>query len=665
MERGFIYVDPDEDEIQYRLDGTIAIIDANGEQRGELYLDYDEFIGNQDEDYLKTIVIAGLLPATYQDADGNLIRVFKNGKIKYDGKRYPSFKKFQQSQTDNFFDNVTLPEDDSESDPDDSNILFKQELTLKRTEAVCLATECRRPKVPNVRQDQDVPLSQIHDHVTYTFLDWNESDEKYAKNHQWLVNHHKQMVCILSVSLAKLDQSTDKIDDTRRTMLLNAITSWTDYDWSVLLFVPAQNKAQYEKCAKLQLLFGDGVRIVPYRIVQGTCNNNMNVGESRNAILHFVRANIDVMKTCTVADERVEALQRPRPVLSNCDFEPSNEPVAVARIRKREGYQRLALVNKYLQLPTANKQLRKEAKKQLRKEFIQHQSISDAAWSALTKREQAMLRTVVQVYDSDNEETSIWHALKSTKATLIGLPTEYRAWMRKTDPDELPEPTDRYEQWGESEGDKFLGADVAPFAPDELVMPTQLITFKVGEGGWNGQFFYPFTTIGEDNFFSYQWGRQIGPPEQLDAITIVRKFPKRAVSITRTPDDLSSYTNCAIKELMYVINSGTYSQRSNFMPVLQWTPYSKRDSLSMNCYKWQCFIFSQVAAEASKRHISVPEKVENICTRVLEFILSKQFRKTTYFTEKTKETYNKMMGVYKKNMKRYIQTKGLKIPKNR
>ena len=57
---------------------------------------------NQDEDYLDTIEIAGLLPATYQDADGNLIRVFKNGKIKYDGKRYPSFKKFQQSQTDNF-----------------------------------------------------------------------------------------------------------------------------------------------------------------------------------------------------------------------------------------------------------------------------------------------------------------------------------------------------------------------------------------------------------------------------------------------------------------------------------------------------------------------------------------------------------------------------------
>lgn len=658
-------MDSDGDEIQYRLDGKIAIVDSNGQQRGEIYNDFDEFMGNQDEGYLETIVIAGLLPAMYQDADGRPIRVFKKGNIRYDGKRYPSFEAFQKSQADNFFDNVKLLEDDSDSEPDDSTALFDQELALKDTEAVCLATECTRPKISNVRQDQDRPLSQIHSNVTYTFLDWNESDAKYAANRQWLVDHHEQMTCILSVSLAKPDQSANKIDDTRRTMLLNAITSWTDHLWSVLLFVPAQNKAQYEKCAKLQLLFGGSVRIVPYRIDQGTCNNNMNVGESRNAILHFVLANNDVMKTCTVADERVEALQRPRPVLSNCDFEPSNEPVAVARIRKREGYQRLALVNKYLQMPTANKQSRKEAKKELRKEFIQHQSISDAAWSALTKREQTMLRTVVQVYDRDNEETSIWHALKNTYATLIGLPTEYRAWMRKTDPDELPEPEERYEQWGESEGDKFLGADVAPFAPEELVMPTQLITFKVGEGGWNGQFFYPFTTIGEDNFFSYKWGEEIGPPEQLDAITIVRKFPKRAVSITRTPDDLSRYTNCAIKELMYVIHSGTYSQRRNFMPVLQWTPYSKRDSLSMNCYKWQCFIFSQVAAEARRRDIDVPEKVENICTRVLEFILSKQFRKTTYFTEKTKETYNKMMGVYKKNMKRYIKTKKLKIPANR
>ena len=239
--------------------------------------------------------------------------------------------------------------------------------------------------------------------------------------------------------------------------------------------------------------------------------------------------------------------------------------------------------------------------------------------------------------------------------------------MRKTDPDDL-HGSERYDQWGISNGGKFLGADVEPLAPDRLVMPTQLITFKVGVGGWDGQFFYPFTTIGEDNFFSFQWGTQIGAIAQLDAVQIIRKFPRKAVSITRTPDNLTNYTDCAIKELIYILNSDTYAQsRAGAVPTLQWTPLSAKHSMRMSCYKWQCFIFSQISAQAKKRNIRCPSKVNRVCDSLLTFILSKSFRSDDYFVDKNRGTYNAMLEVYRKSkrQKKQIGKLKLKIPKNR
>ena len=239
--------------------------------------------------------------------------------------------------------------------------------------------------------------------------------------------------------------------------------------------------------------------------------------------------------------------------------------------------------------------------------------------------------------------------------------------MRKTDPDELHNKK-RYKQWKLSGAGKFLGADVEPFAPERLVMPTQLITFKVGAGGWDGQFFYPFTTIGEDNFFSYQWGTQIGGCVQLDAVQIIRKFPMKAMSITRTPDDLNGYTDCAIKELMYIIDSDTYDQgRAKSVPTLQWTPDSAKHSMRMSCYKWQCFIFSQIVVQAKKRKIKYSSKVKSVCDALLAFILSKSFRSTEYFVDKNKATYNAMLDVYRVStlMTKYIKKLRLKIPTNR
>jgi len=661
MTRGFIYEDEDGDFVVYRRDGTLIITDDRGRQKGEVYFDFDEFIENQDDDYLETVHFSSLVKGErYVDGSGKLIVYQKNGKLKYNSKKFDTFESFLADSSPEFFDTVRLySEDESDSDEEEEariGTIKRSEYSLKSDEAVCLSAECQKPRQRHSREDQAASLDQIHQHVSYTFLDWQEGDDDYETNRGWLAANQKRMTCILSVSLAKPDKSVNRIDDTRRTMLLNAITGWTDHEWSVLLFVPAQNQEQYIHCAKLKRIFGSAVNIVPYRIDQGTCNVNMNVGESRNAILHFMLANKDLVKTCTVADERVEALLRPRPVLSNAAFDPSDEPIIVSRQRANEGYSRLAAVKEFLEDGDAAEDT-----------FRNLQGDSDYVWDVYTARENKYCRSVVQLYDPESPETSVWHALQDQTPTLIGLPTEFRANMRKTDPSDLHNKK-RYKQWKTSGAGKFLGADVEPFAPERLVMPTQLITFKVGSGGWDGQFFYPFTTIGEDNFFSYQWGTQIGAIAQLDAVQIIRKFPRKAVSITRTPDDLDGYTDCAIKELMYIIDSDTYAQgRAKSVPTLQWTPESAKHSMRMSCYKWQCFIFSQIVVQAQKRGIECPVKVKSVCDALLTFILSKSFRSADYFVDKNKATYNAMLDVYRKSpqITNYIKELSATIPTNR
>jgi hypothetical protein len=665
MMQGFVYKD-DVHRVVFRRDGTLIVTDDNMRQIDEVYFDFDEFIQNQDDGYLETIRFFSLIKGEkYVDSDGKLIVYQKNGKLKYNRKTYNTFEKFLGAQPSNFFDSVGLysAEDDSDSEEEQAIIgtLKKVKYALKRDEAACLSDKCQKPRQQDTRKDQSATADQIHKDVTYEFLDWEEDDDDYGTNRRWLADNQRKMTCILSVSLAKPDNSANFIDDTRRTMLLNAITGWTDHEWSVLLFVPAQNSEQYIHCAKLKRIFGSGVNIVPYRIEQGTCNVNMNVGESRNAILHFMLANKDLVKTCTVADERVETLLRPRPVLSNATFNLSDEPIIVARQRAQEGYERLAAVKEFMEIGSTAETT-----------FKRLQEASDEVWDVYTPRENKYCRSVVQLYDAASPDTSVWHALQAHPPTLIGLPTDFRANMRKTDPSDL-HGKERYTQWNVSKGGKFIGADVEPFAPTRLVMPTQLITFKVGEGGWNGQFFYPFTTIGEDNFFSYQWGKYFDDTvgmtsiAQLDAVQIIRKFPKKAVSITRTPDNLNGYTDCAIKELIYIIASDTYVQGKQDSVSLRWTPYSGKQTMRMSCYKWQCFIFSQIVAQANKRKFECSAKVKSICDALLKFILSASFRSTVYFKERNKATYNAMIDVYRNNkeMKKYIQKLQLQIPVDR
>jgi hypothetical protein len=118
---------------------------------------------------------------------------------------------------------------------------------------------------------------------------------------------------------------------------------------------------------------------------------------------------------------------------------------------------------------------------------------------------------------------------------------------------------------------------------------------------------------------------------------------------------------------MYIIASDTYVQGKKDSVSLRWTPDSGKQTMRMSCYKWQCFIFSQIVAQANKRKFECSAKVKSICDALLKFILSASFRSTVYFKERNKATYNAMIDVYRNNkeMKKYIQKLQLQIPVDR
>ena len=476
LRRGFIYEDIYADLIVILRDGSVQVTDENGNiKEGGTFVSVNQFIQYQETDFLENELIQGLVVGlikgeSYIDKEAFVIQCMPDGKICYKGKTFDNFDDFDDDVADDFFDSVQLLQDSKEIE------------TKEQDGDTCFEKETRkiRPKfVRCVSPTEDIKF--IHDHVHYTFDGWKDSQQ----NLEWLQNHQSKMVCILSVSLAKADDSENGIDDTRRTMLMKAVRAWTEHDWSVLLFIPVQNIKQYTHCARLKDIFGEKVNFVPYRIDEGTCNISMNVGESRNAILHFVLKHKGIMKTCTVADERVAPIQRPKPVLSNCyNFDPSDESDEIKRQRIREGYDRLFAVKQFMEFGKKSRPL-----------FRTLQEASDQSWEAFEQNDQKYLKTVVDLYNKDTQEKSVWHAMKKENPSLVGFPTVVRWNSRKTHYDDLRPHIRKYQKWDTTAEWNFLGADVDPFAPEHIVMPTQLITFKVGDDGYDGEFFIPLQLL--------------------------------------------------------------------------------------------------------------------------------------------------------------------------
>jgi hypothetical protein len=161
MTRGFIYKD-DESFVVYRRDGTLIVTDENMRQIDDVYFDFDEFIQNQVEGYLKTIRFSSLIKGEkYVDSDGKPIVYQNNGKLKYNGAKFNTFEEFLGSLPLDFFDNVRLySEDDSDSEEEEARIdtIKKAKYSLKSDE-VCRYTPSK-PFVSNIIE-QHVSVVQL------------------------------------------------------------------------------------------------------------------------------------------------------------------------------------------------------------------------------------------------------------------------------------------------------------------------------------------------------------------------------------------------------------------------------------------------------------------------------------------------------------------------
>lgn len=528
------------------------------------------------------------------------------------------------------------------------------------TEKSCLKEKC---SITAPAHRRAVASQQYHHkHLTYRFYGWTEGSYENEtpartlereKNERWLRLHHEKMVCILSVSIAKVSGGT--LDLNRRTMLINAILRWVDQGWHVLLFVPVVNIKMYTECAKLTTRFGDFVNVVPYSISEGTCNKRMVVGESRNAIMKFCWAFKDIFSSVLVSDERVEELALPRPNKKDGLKEPDD----VRRLRINHGFMVADLIKKYV---SAN-----ESTSELEDEFKTGQETMQNQWLQFTN-DNARWKTPLRIYDPTLPQLSLWHCLEERRSngrriSLVGLPTVFRSNMQKTDSSFfLANHTDglynsfykAYTTKGEQKF-RYIGGDYTPIMENSKTMITQCVIMKIGGmDGWNNNLLYPYTTIGEDNYFSYEWDKNIGNAIQCNMVTILRKFKKAAVSITRTPDTVNNYTECAVNELVHVMKSGTYKVKNKKVKIKWVTGYDPVD-LETECYKWMAFIFSQVENAFHKKQMesnsraSLPPKIAQISRRLAKYFMA-LFKKPTppvnWKTPEKQAILRNMISVY-------------------
>lgn len=525
-------------------------------------------------------------------------------------------------------------------------------------EKTCLKEKCSITSTPHRREV--APQQYHHEHLTYRFFGWTEGSYNYEtteqklkrqKNRQWLQLHHEKMVCILSVSIAKVSKGT--LDLNRRTMLINAILRWVDQGWHVLLFIPVVNIKMYTECARLTTRFGDFVNVVPYSISEGTCNKRMVVGESRNAIMKFCWAFKEIIKSVLVSDERVEELALPRPNKKDGLKEPDD----VRRLRTNHGFMVADLIKKYVSADDD----------EIEDKFKTCQQIMQNQWRQFTN-DNARWKTPLRIYDPTFPQLSLWHCLEERRSngrriSLVGLPTVYRSNMQKTDSEffvanntnELYESFYRaYTSKGEQKL-RYIGGDYTPIMGDAKTMITQCVIMKIGgTDGWNNNLLYPYTTIGEDNFFSYEWDKNIGNAVQCNMVTILRKFKKAAVSITRTPDTVNNYTECAVNELVHVMKSGTYEVKNKKVKIKWVTGYDPVD-LETECYKWMAFIFSQVENAFHKKQMEsnsktlLSPKIAQMSRRLAKYFMA-LFNKPTppvnWKTPEKQDILRNMISVY-------------------
>ena len=446
----------------------------------------------------------------------------------------------------------------------------------------------------------DKPHSGSTEPQTYTYPLWDSDPERVA----WLEAHEDSLVCILSVSLIRqrLGLTEDEMFN-RKNILEEALEKWARHGWYCLVFIPHRNHKEYQQCLRIESRFGEHVRLASYEVYPDTCGKSMVVGESRNAILHFVLKYKHIFRTCTIADERIAGFWHGIKEVDTLKANITSEQAElVDKFRNKFGYELVKITKKAMGAGTFKKNS-KTMFRNLEKSFNRGLQKLKKQLSVEDFEDYTFESSI---YNHNNHELSLWHALQTRQPTLVGVAAARAGAFYATNEEPIREKTRKSEK-------------IAQFA-----------CFAVGGArgwrnttakGWRGQMFYTRTTMMEDNVWAYNWdeSKELGDVAEIYCVTAKRL---RGLSLTRRRINLAEYSECALKELLKALQSNSYRYHNDRggRVTMRWTTHSKGEALHLaepegekKAYWHMASLIAGVADACRQKSIPVSHKVKQIC----------------------------------------------------
>lgn len=479
--------------------------------------------------------------------------------------------------------------------------------------------------------------------------------EDVKKNIQWLRENHQKLVCIMTVALVDCNSNTpeeNKLD--RHRILMHTINTWVKHGWSILLFYPSKNAQQYEICSNIKKKekYKPVFKTVPYELIDGTCNNNMNVGQSRNAILKFAEkfgnlgqawdmahpnsTRYNIMKSLLVIDERVHDIQRVRFPAAQKISEPSD----VQALRRLEGFNMLRLVKKTMDMGY---------QEQVRTDWIDEQVRSDKRWSELNHYGNIKLfQSPTSFYRLDHR-FSLYDQIMGMQPGMLGVIADhnFRQFQNFTPPQgDQGLPGYDYSPFVKQRGGKNVIFGVhGAFKRDDLTAVQNLILIKLNS--WKGKLYYPHTAFAEDLYFGAQWCEKVkhqqvsGVSRQLGCIYLNRNMDGK--TLTRNVKDMITLTECGLHEYANLVQSSTYAQINpsvnelRYLKTLGTAPkctwhYTQTalDTHPRKPVNWQSLMskdfhfaaenLCQLDLALQRRGKNSPDAIKFFCTRLIMFL---------------------------------------------
>ena len=523
----------------------------------------------------------------------------------------------------------------------------------------------------------------VRDHdFDYNFYFWDndheglgQTTEVASENIEWLRANHEKVVCIMTVNVMNCNAKQGKLD--RHRILMRTINTWVAHGWSILLFYPKAFHEQYEICAQIKQKqkYKDVFRTVPYELINGTCNDGMVVGQSRNAILKFAKkfgdmpsntaTEYNIMKSLLVIDERVDDIMRatfPR------NYTEVKEPEEIESLRRMEGFKMLQLTKKFIE----------EGYEDICEDlFIAEQKESDSRWDDLSYPDKNAFRSPNEFYNGVHTTFSLYHQLQEECPSMLGVIdiNNFRRFQKfdaPTSPNQegyLPNypynlfektPGTHVNKKTKTNNKKIIKGVHYVFKPDRLTQVQNLILIQLYN--WNSKLYYPYTRFAEDIHFGAQWSQKvsegilIGCSRQLACVNLKRNM--NGQTQTRMPFKVEEVTTCGLNEYAKMVESSTYEIASatkrphTYVRIMKAVPkctwhYAKGiirlknkparelngeqklqktqnkvnwQTITVdNSYFFQAQVLCQLARAMRLRGLPVPQKVEDISARLLMF----------------------------------------------